>query len=357
MTELVPQRVGGPDGVAHDALAAAQLPALLEASEHALAIVTEASDAEVEWRQAKALEHVARLAKVNADVRLRAGRAQLRWEYRWGELLGDGYSERESDRLSDSVYAARRRARELAAVDRDLVDAYLERVRDPELLRRTRLLRLQRERDADRRRAEATATTWRAGDVELRHGDLRTTLGDLTGQVDAIITDPPYAAGFLPEYEALGELAADILAPEGLLVAMVGQAHLPGYLERLGRHLTYRWCAAYLAHGPATRVHGRDVGTKWKPLLIFDRAGERRFLTQDVFTASDGRDKRHHVWGQSESGTAEIVERMTRPGALVADPFLGAGTTAVVCRDLGRRFVGCDIDAAAIETARRRLAA
>lgn len=191
-----------------------------------------------------------------------------------------------------------------------------------------------------------------AYDYELRHGDFRTVLDDLAGTVDAIVTDPPYPAEFLDEYEALGEASTRLLRPGGLLVAMVGQANLPAYLERLGRHLEYRWCAAYLTAGAATRVGGRRVGTKWKPLLIY---GGDRFIVQDVLDASLGGDKRYHDWGQSESGMAEIVDRFTRPGELVVDPFLGAGTTAVACHQLGRRFVGCDTDAAAVATARRRL--
>lgn len=52
---------------------------------------------------------------------------------------------------------------------------------------------------------------------------------------------------------------------------------------------------------------------------------------------------------------ATLVERLTKPSALVVDPFLGGGTTAVVCRDLGRRFIGCDIDAAHVATSRERV--
>lgn len=77
-----------------------------------------------------------------------------------------------------------------------------------------------------------------------------------------------------------------------------------------------------------------------------------------MFTAggySDAEAKHHHHWGQSEAGFASLVERLTSPSQLVVDPFLGGGTTAVVCRDLGRRFIGCDIDAAAVQTTRKRL--
>jgi DNA modification methylase len=54
---------------------------------------------------------------------------------------------------------------------------------------------------------------------------------------------------------------------------------------------------------------------------------------------------------------ADLIERLTNPGDLVVDPFLGGGTTAIVCRELGRRFVGCDIDPLAIDKTLRRLAA
>jgi site-specific DNA-methyltransferase (adenine-specific) len=47
----------------------------------------------------------------------------------------------------------------------------------------------------------------------------------------------------------------------------------------------------------------------------------------------------------------------TRPGDLVLDPFLGAGTTALVAAALGRRAVGIELNPAYVEIARRRLSA
>jgi len=41
----------------------------------------------------------------------------------------------------------------------------------------------------------------------------------------------------------------------------------------------------------------------------------------------------------------------------VLDPFLGAGTTGVVCKRLGREFVGADKDPSVIELARKRIMA
>lgn len=222
--------------------------------------------------------------------------------------------------------------------------------------------RIAREVQAERKRAEPVEPVTVHGDVDIRLGDFREVLADVPdGSVDAIITDPPYPGEFIDLFADLSRLAARILKPSGVLVVMCGQYYLPEYIAALGDSMRYRWTAAYVAQGARTRVHAARVGTGWKPLLIYQRhdAQDVPFLTDDLFDAatstSDGVDKRFHHWGQSEPGIAEIVERFTEPGQLVVDPFLGGGTTAVVCRDLGRRFIGCDIDAAAVATSRERL--
>lgn len=50
-----------------------------------------------------------------------------------------------------------------------------------------------------------------------------------------------------------------------------------------------------------------------------------------------------------------ILKVASDPGDLVADFFLGGGTTAVVAKKLGRKFVGCDISAKACEITKAKL--
>jgi len=52
-----------------------------------------------------------------------------------------------------------------------------------------------------------------------------------------------------------------------------------------------------------------------------------------------------------------IVSAASQPGDMVLDPFLGSGTTGVACRELGRHFVGMDLDSAYIELAKKRISA
>ncbi|HXG83455.1 MAG TPA: site-specific DNA-methyltransferase [Pyrinomonadaceae bacterium] len=50
-----------------------------------------------------------------------------------------------------------------------------------------------------------------------------------------------------------------------------------------------------------------------------------------------------------------LVKSATREGDSVLDPFLGSGTTAVVCQNLNRNFVGIEIEQKYIEIAENRL--
>lgn len=50
-----------------------------------------------------------------------------------------------------------------------------------------------------------------------------------------------------------------------------------------------------------------------------------------------------------------FIELHSRPGDIVLDPFLGHGTTAVAAKNLGRRFIGIEVEPKYCEIAERRL--
>jgi len=55
----------------------------------------------------------------------------------------------------------------------------------------------------------------------------------------------------------------------------------------------------------------------------------------------------------------ELLKRLilasSNAGDLIADFYLGSGTTAVVCKELNRKFIGCDINPKAIQLTNERL--
>jgi site-specific DNA-methyltransferase (adenine-specific) len=50
-----------------------------------------------------------------------------------------------------------------------------------------------------------------------------------------------------------------------------------------------------------------------------------------------------------------FISNFTKEGDIVFDPFMGIGTTAVVCRDYNRGYVGCEIVAKYCDMADRRI--
>lgn len=169
---------------------------------------------------------------------------------------------------------------------------------------------------------------------------------------DAVITDPPYPRDFLHVFSDLAEGCHFAKVP--LVAVMSGQSFLPEVMLRLCEHLKYRWTMAYLTPGgQSVQQWTAKVNTFWKPVLLF---GESIEWFGDVATSKpNDNDKRFHGWGQSESGIADLVERLTKPGQLICDPFLGGGTTAVASLALGRRFIGCDIDGENVKKTKLRV--
>jgi site-specific DNA-methyltransferase (adenine-specific) len=51
-----------------------------------------------------------------------------------------------------------------------------------------------------------------------------------------------------------------------------------------------------------------------------------------------------HPTQKSEKLIAKLILASTQPQDFVFDPFLGSGTTSVVAKKLGRRYLGIDLD-------------
>ena len=50
-----------------------------------------------------------------------------------------------------------------------------------------------------------------------------------------------------------------------------------------------------------------------------------------------------------------IINIASDPNDIVFDPFMGVGSTGVACAELGRRFVGCEIDKIYFKAAKERI--
>lgn len=178
--------------------------------------------------------------------------------------------------------------------------------------------------------------------------------------IDAIVTDPPYEREAIEGYADLAYFAAHALRDGGILAVMCGQFHLPEAIEALMCHpdIHYHWTLAYLTPGgQAPQIFPRKVNTFWKPVVWLVKGDYEGDWVGDVARSDvNANEKTRHKWGQSESGMTDLIDRLTRDGDLICDPYCGAGTTGVAALSLDRRFIGFDIDPAEVAVARGRLA-
>ena len=283
---------------------------------------------------------------------------------RWGDASGIGVVPDASLPDPSRTIVARelgvserrmRRARELAQQAPDLA----ARVEAGGLALRAAAGQLER-RTALAELAAAPAAALPTGGAELWEGDafdLAARLSD--GSVDLVMTDPPYSHDWLAFWPRLGDLAARVLRPGGFLVAYVGHMFLPAELEGLASGgLEWWWAAALTFHGHHPAIRARRVRTRWRPVAILRQPGGREApWFSDLFSTDPLPQKGLHPWQQSLGPARALVRRFSLPGALVLDPFAGAGTFPVAAILEGRRTLAMERDPDHAATARARIAA
>jgi site-specific DNA-methyltransferase (adenine-specific) len=218
------------------------------------------------------------------------------------------------------------------------------------------------------------------GDAELWHGDCLEILPTLP-KVDAVVTDPPYgdaathgnhlskitlrngeparqALGFggisKEQAVALAKQWTEVAARWVVFTCEWKYAHAlddAGLLVRLG---------IWRKPDGAPQFTGDRPGTGWEAVAICHRAGKKRWNGGG----------RHAFWewpkGQNDSGhptgkpiglACDLVSSFTDSGETILDPFMGSGTTGVACANLGRKFIGIEIERKYFDIACERIAA
>lgn len=179
--------------------------------------------------------------------------------------------------------------------------------------------------------------------------------------VDLICTDPPYHREHTHLYGKVAEMGSRVLRPGGFVLAMCGGVYLADVMALMGAHLDFFFLFSFELSGQmggAVRPRGikAPIITRLKHMVAFSNGleGKPRTVVQNPYKGG-GNDKRYHKWGQDEQTIRYYVDCFTHPGDIVLDPFMGGGTTGYVCAQLGRRYLGFDVDPVAVLSARARV--
>ena len=208
--------------------------------------------------------------------------------------------------------------------------------------------------------------------VTLHLANCRDVLPEL-GNVDVVITDPPYG-----EATHAGARSIEALARPLVDFAPIADADLVRFCRRFVE-IANRWViltcewqhAACLeaAGAPLVRLgvwvklqsapqfSGDRPGTGWEAVAILHRAGRKRWNSgghRAVWTCPI--EHGEHPTQKPERLVTDWVRSFTDRNETILDPFMGSGTTGVAAVKLGRRFIGIEIDEAYFELAVRRIA-
>jgi len=210
--------------------------------------------------------------------------------------------------------------------------------------------------------------------------------------VDLILTDPPYNVstdnvirrncekfghakdikldfgwwdrGVVRPFDYLDEFVR-VLKPCGVLVMFYDRL----YLGQIGLYLQeshgfqLRHIGAWVKTNPAPQARKVkwQIGTEMFIVATKNHGSGHHFnykigQSPDYFVSSVNYRHEHPTQKPLEL-IKWIVSYWSFEGDIVLDPFIGSGTTAVVCKTLNRHFIGIDINPDYCEIARKRLSA
>ena len=93
-----------------------------------------------------------------------------------------------------------------------------------------------------------------------------------------------------------------------------------------------------------------------KQLNFSDKWDEKRFDVQVcAIPQSNFKEGKYHQYQKPLRLWKMLIEFASNKGDLVLDPFMGSGTTAIVCKQLKRNFVGFEIKKEYIDISNKRL--
>ena len=171
------------------------------------------------------------------------------------------------------------------------------------------------------------------GNATLYLGDCLEILPTLE-KVDAVVADPPYGVGFA-DWDGKPLMAwLDVVGEAETIVVTPG-------IKNLFQWPAPIWTAAYSFPNGEKRSMGGGINC-WEPLLCYRSnkfpLDHKQFAPIAVKHFSD------HPCPKPLAPFIWIVSKVSEEGGTVADPFMGSGTTGVACMNLGRKFIGIEIE-------------
>ena len=202
------------------------------------------------------------------------------------------------------------------------------------------------------------------GDATLYLGDCREILPTLP-RVDAVVTDPPYGVDFKGKATKHTQATKDFsggyvngdsdIGPAVVVTALANADRgvvFPGTRLLFDYPRPYELGAVYCPSGAGL---GRWGFTVQHPILFYGIGLPHTRQGPSGFESFDTADDCGHPCPKPLRWMRWAVMKCSLPGHAILDPFMGSGTTGMACVQLGRRFIGIEIEPKYFDIACRRI--
>jgi len=232
--------------------------------------------------------------------------------------------------------------------------------------------------------------------VTIYHGDCRVIMPQL-GEVDHVITDPPYSehvhgksrrgGSSAPPLDGSGRpapssfsrvkefgfesLSADLRAFCGEQFTRLASRWVLVFSDVESSHewradlpaLDYVRTGAWIKIGATPQFTGDRPAAGFEAITICHQPGKKRWngggthavWSYPIVLNRGGNDPRLHTTQKPLDLMARLVDLFTDPGDVIVDPFMGSGTTLRAAKDMGRRAIGIELDERYCDIAARRM--
>jgi len=191
--------------------------------------------------------------------------------------------------------------------------------------------------------------------------------------IDLILTDPPYNIGIRADWDKLEfdldnfmKQARRVLSPTGQIIIFfdiwsVGKIKDALVLRGFDTIRLLTWVKSNAAPFEAG---SSGYSSSSQEFFIYASKRARRpkhyaSRHSGVFKYPKDHPNTRPIYNESIKPLAllnELLERHTKEGDLVCDPYVGSGSTMLSCTHLNRRFIGCDIRREVVDALNKKAA-
>ena len=215
------------------------------------------------------------------------------------------------------------------------------------------------------------------GDCRLILGDCREVLPSI-GEVDHVITDPPYGEkthkgartggnghkdpssgkAVLIDFDSLPDdefypLCEDLVKTARRWVVMSCEWRHAARLEE--SDLLVR-LGVWIKRNSAPQFTGDRPGVGWEAIACLHRKGRKKWNGGGHHAVWDfPKTEGEHPTQKPIALVLKWLEQFTDNQETILDPFMGSGTTGVACVNLGRKFIGIEREPKYFDIACRRI--